>query len=1514
MRRVDAIIVLVSLLILAFAAGAHAQGGDVDAIPDAVQKLLGAESSTALQPLEVEIGGSGPTAPKITGISAAHVAADRYVFKITFEDTYPDDNTVFHLYVDADDDLATGRQDSEAHRGTDIMYSFVDGHSDPRIHNGAVRVDGSIPVRGVVDGKAIYVCDDVRLNTEGGEARFRISLRSHLRTDSGDSYGGGWTYVKIPREEGRELPPLPIPEADGFGWLTMPNFAELAWRVWEAEGTVRLRPEAGTTSGFTVLMSDDIAGDGEEGETITWRSPVSGSYHIGFVMREDGSRREGLDLRVGGELVGTTAGTHGSREVMHYTLDPVELEEGTEIAISSSANSSPVVFHSVHLAREAPRVPPLRISNLTAWHMPDEPGEAPGRIMVAWTTNRPTEASVRYRATAPAGGNAEGVLEGRGVVNNHYVQLPRDISGDAWDLEITCAEREQDDFEAQQVTETFTVHRDRAEHLAAHGEPVEISGETRQIQLTVREPTDAGRDGWPVRSGVPLPQGLLSDASAVRLLDASGAEVPVQAQATSWWPDGISVQWLLIDFLARTDAGSEAQYTLEVNAEPSVAAEQTVQVQAEEIAPDVAPGVVRAPVEVETGALTWRLGDGGFAPFADVTAPGRSGAEIAEDGGFELVDAEGTRFSSAHEAPEEIVVEQAGPLRATLRVRGRLVSEDGAAHMRYLCRLHFYAGSPAVRTVFSLENDVLEPRMNRIESLQVRVPADLEDAAFSVGADGDALEIEQGDRLLQDEDFRFAVGDDTGHRADGWVLARRAEGALAVAVRDFWQLYPKGLTADADGLTLELLPALPDDIYADADENELTQWYFWADEGRYTLSTGVRITTDFAVDFAPAVDEQAPERYVAGQWWSNRLFAAATPEYYCSTGTLDALVPREEGKFDIFEGELDEAFEGFMALQESEREFGFMNYGDWFGERTWNWGNNEYDTAWGLAANFVRTGNLEMLERAYATAGHSADIDTVHYHEDPSRVGYQYAHSIGHTGGFFDEDWKGMSASYNRGALNRSGHLWTQGQFALYALTGEERLLETGRKMARMVADNTTDFRYYNERTFGWPIISLMGGYNVDPDPRYLNGAKLMADAAVWTLHPDKHQWGARINPRECRHDPRPEGPCWGSKPFMTGVGLRSLSMYHRAQPREEVQRTMVRNSGWMWEVGYLPEYNGFIYSECPSHSTRGSTWTMSLVGAGLAYAGTLDAERRYADRLEQAAHGFFYEAGPREFGKSFSQSTAFLPAMLHDLDALGLSDFPERPQYGAMLIDLPDGPPAVGETSEGRVVMRAPAEQSVRGTLSLSAHDHFRIEPSEMDVNVRAGERAGVEFTVIGKSRPALFARVVDRPLVASFDGEGALATAEMPLRVKDVPLEGVSMTQAADFVAQEGGEVMMREDKVGDLDTSISHWNDEGHALTWQMTVPEAGSYLLALRYCAPHDGLRNVGVDGHGEFAARLAATGGYSSDSSDWWHEVVRDEDGAPRVFELEAGEVTVTATNADGNGLNLDYLALVPADG
>ena len=47
-------------------------------------------------------------------------------------------------------------------------------------------------------------------------------------------------------------------------------------------------------------------------------------------------------------------------------------------------------------------------------------------------------------------------------------------------------------------------------------------------------------------------------------------------------------------------------------------------------------------------------------------------------------------------------------------------------------------------------------------------------------------------------------------------------------------------------------------------------------------------------------------------------------------------------------------------------------------------------------------------------------------------------------------------------------------------------------------------------------------------------------------------------------------------------------------------------------------------------------------------------------------------------------------------------------------------------------------------------------------------------------------------------------------------------------------------------------------------------------------------------------------------ADDWEHLTLASDGKPAVLDLAAGEHTIRLENVDGNGLNLDYLALVPA--
>jgi hypothetical protein len=1042
----------------------------------------------------------------------------------------------------------------------------------------------------------------------------------------------------------------------------MPDMAQLCYDLWQDRRTLRLLPGDAKVSGCTALMNGDFDVAAGTSGSATWECPGEGKRHIALILRDQPGALEALDVLVSGTSVGTLVGASASGgDVIHYTASPIALTKGEPIEVRTAGDGGPLRFGNVCLLAERPGVPPLTIENLAAWHIPDEPGEPPGRVMIAWTTNRPAEGRITYALADPEARVEEGVLEeGRGPVNNHFVMLPPELSASGYQLTVTCRELPQATYEPRTATQSYTVWRDPAQHRAAQGGPAAAEAKLTRIALTVHEPTAHSRRAWPVSSGIPLPDGALRDGAACRVLDGGSKPVPAQFRPLSQWSGSGCVKWLLVDFLADTQAGADSAYVLECGAQAEpVKSLMTVTARPADggaASPGGQPvGAVSLPAEIGTGPLALQLSEGGFAPFARVRINGKPVSDApARECGFELTDADGTVYSSALSPPEEVVVEERGPVRATLRVAGKLANADGKTYMRYVCRMHLYSGKPWVRVLFSLDNDVVQPDMNLVGNLRLRVPAPLANAAFAFGADGKAAALEAGGRLVQDEDNHFAAGGLQGRRADGWLLGQSPAATVAVAVRDFWQLYPKGFEADDGGLTIELLPKLPEAQYAGASEDDVTKLYFWCDGGRYKVRTGVRLTTEFAVDFAPQIEGEPP-RYAAGELWQSPLFAACAPEWYCSSGAFGPMTPRAEGKFDVYERSLDSAFGKFLARRESVREYGFMNYGDWFGERTWNWGNIEYDTQWALAASFARTGNLDMLWRAEEAEWHNADIDTTHYWANPADVGRVFTHCTGHTGGYFPDTWKNMGG-FNRGPRD-TGHTWCQGHYCLYAVTGERRYLETGRIVADWLAEHTTDFHYYSERNVGWPMVALMSAYDATGNPWYLNGAKLMADMAVWTQPPESGGWGHFIDPNECKHTPR----CWGCKPFMTGVLLHGLKLYDLAQPRDDVKRAIRKNCDFLWREAYIPRDNGFIYSQCRSFSDKGSAWTISLVGDGLAYGCLMDPDHRHKDLLLRATEGFMYGAGIGDFGKSFTQGTCFMPHMLHDLDALGLTSMPVR-------------------------------------------------------------------------------------------------------------------------------------------------------------------------------------------------------------------------------------------------------------
>src|SRR5690606_3346872 len=121
-----------------------------------------------------------------------------------------------------------------------------------------------------------------------------------------------------------------------------------------------------------------------------------------------------------------------------------------------------------------------------------------------------------------------------------------------------------------------------------------------------------------------------------------------------------SIRWLLLTFQTDVPAWDTKEFTLEYGRQVQRGAKSSRSVKVSQSG---------GAVTVDTGPLKWSL--------ASAAAPARDG-ETWSWGGvpvFEVRDAEGIVYTSKGD-PHFLEVEESGPERAIVRIRGELVPED----------------------------------------------------------------------------------------------------------------------------------------------------------------------------------------------------------------------------------------------------------------------------------------------------------------------------------------------------------------------------------------------------------------------------------------------------------------------------------------------------------------------------------------------------------------------------------------------------------------------------------------------------------------------------------------------------------------------------------------------------------------------------------------------------------------------------------------------------------------------
>ncbi|NSW57599.1 MAG: hypothetical protein HPY44_16435 [Armatimonadetes bacterium] len=757
----------------------------------------------------------------------------------------------------------------------------------------------------------------------------------------------------------------------------------------------------------------------------------------------------------------------------------------------------------------------------------------------------------------------------------------------------------------------------------------------RRINVELLEEAGIARSPAAISFGIPLPQRALTDPANMRLL-RDGQEVPCQFQATAFWPDG-SLKWVIAD--ARVPLGAKERADLVVEFGREVSQTDAAPKLSVEDNPDsltVTTGPLKAVIDREQFCLisaAWfdRNGDGLFADDERVGATDPAGVVLRDEKGKEF------RMSAA--PPDDFRVEMLGPQKAVVRVEGSYGAEDGAKYMRYITRLTFRAGSPVVETAITHINDYLATEFTDITSLSFTYRPE-------GGADSGALFPEDGwEKPAQGRSISVFQKDETGERGSG-ALSWSSGGLRGSAVvHDFWQRWPKALSVRDGQVIFDLLPEQPGPEYG----KDLPYWLMYPFvEGKYRFKWGMGMTERISLDLSGSV----PVR----ELWAEAqvpVVAVIPAEWYAETRAFGPVAAPRGKQFAAWDEFVEKSFEAHLATKERQREYGYFNYGDWFGERGRNWGNNEYDLAHGLFSEFVRTGNRDLFRLARVSARHRADVDTVWAYPDPYYVGATHQHSIGHSGTWTEAVERATwSYRYDMHTSAEGGHVWAHGIVDSWFLTGEPQSMESAIALGEHIAyafAPTFHALGTHERSAGWSLVAIGAIYQATYDPVYLQAARRIAEVALREQKMEKGGAWPHVLPRD--HAGSEQG-AEGNNLFLIGILLSGLQAYHEMSGDPAALHSLEAGVGWVLK-SWDGKASGWPYSAKTDGTPlyRASTSLNQLIIGPIAYVGRLTGNDSMMQVVQEALSASAFQS-PAANGKSLAQQLFFTGPVLAELQA----------------------------------------------------------------------------------------------------------------------------------------------------------------------------------------------------------------------------------------------------------------------
>lgn len=543
---------------------------------------------------------------------------------------------------------------------------------------------------------------------------------------------------------------------------------------------------------------------------------------------------------------------------------------------------------------------------------------------------------------------------------------------------------------------------------AAQAEPGRLS-----VDLSFEEALGVERIDEPVTFGVPIPEGQLTDTKALILQDESGRAIPSDFGVAQRWLSG-SVRWLHVHTLLSVPAGRKTSLRLvrepgHGKTSPQGPAALKVTQESGRVT------VVNGPVKLVLSARTPDLFE---AAYYSPSGRFASDDQVLGGNAGSSMEAGGRSYDVVRPGSDRIEILEQSAMRVVVLVAGQFAArEDAAAKLSldFEARIIAYAGSPRVTVDYTVINRTSREASDKVdlEALSPAFRLPFSNPGIEIGGASATVNgrLESEASILQDNSDHYLIrvngkalqegpGKSVKSTATGWLDVSDGRRGVAFGIRDFWQTWPKGISAAPvrEGGTAVRMGLFP-------RESGKSQEVFIGQARTHRITLLFHGSGDRSDELS---------RVMASV--NRPLQVVADPEWYCRRSLVYGPIAPADADFGAFAkvaehyeqivGQsmnriLEQIHDGRTSREITRDSYGWMDWGDvffrtpnpneglWFDdpEKNLSWSGNYYDWGFAMLMQFMRTGDMRYLETGLRAGAYTADVFIVHYHPDPTLIG-----------------------------------------------------------------------------------------------------------------------------------------------------------------------------------------------------------------------------------------------------------------------------------------------------------------------------------------------------------------------------------------------------------------------------------------------------------------------------------------------------------------------------------------------